>query len=205
MLLAGQLAAVLIYPFLNDNTTGRALLGVLSMLLVACAIAAVRATPALLWVALLIGLPAMVFTVLEAFYPTTGWVVLVSALLHAPFYFYVSYATLRYIYTDDRVTSDELYATAAAFTVVAWGFAYLYAAVQVIWPGSFVNAAGDHQSWFELLFVSFTNLCSVGFSDIVPANEHVRSVVMVQQMVGVLYVAMVVARLVGLSVSRNPR
>lgn len=203
VLLAGQFVAVIAYPFLNDNTLGRATLGVLSMALVAFAIAAVRATPALLWVAVLIGLPAMVFTVLESFSPDTDWIVLVSACLHAPFYFYVSYATLRYIYSDDRVTTDELYATAAAFTVVAWGFAYVYAAVQVLWPGSFVSPISEHQSWFELLFVSFTNLCSVGFSDIVPTNEHVRSVVMVQQVVGVLYVAMVVARLVGLTVSRH--
>lgn len=203
VLLAGQFVAVIAYPFLNDNTVGRAVLGVVSMLLVAFAIAAVRATPALLWVAVLIGIPAMAFTVAEAFAPDTDWVVLVSALLHAPFYFYVSYATLRYIYTDDKVTTDELYATASAFTVVAWGFAYVYAAVQVIWPGSFVGPASDHQSWFELLFVSFTNLCSVGFSDIVPTTEHARSVVMVQQVVGVLYVAMVVARLVGLTVSKQ--
>lgn len=204
VLLFGQFVAVIAHPFLNDNTVGRATLGVVSMCLVVAAITAVRATPALLWVAVLLGAPAMVFTVLEAFSPATGWIVLVSACLHAPFYFYVSYATLRYIYSDDRVTTDELFATAAAFTVVAWGFAYVYAAVQVLWPGSFVGPiSGDHQSWFELLFVSFTNLCSVGFSDIVPTNEHVRSVVIVQQVVGVLYVAMVVARLVGLTVARN--
>ena len=54
---------------------------------------------------------------------------LTSALLHAPFYFYVSYGMIRYLFHDDRVTRDELYATGAAFTVVAWGFAYVYVAV----------------------------------------------------------------------------
>ena len=48
---------------------------------------------------------------------------LTSALLHAPFYFYVSYSLIRYLFHDDRVTTDELYAIAATFTVVAWGFA----------------------------------------------------------------------------------
>ena len=68
---------------------------------------------------------------------------LTSALLHAPFYFYVSYAMIRYLFQDDQVTRDELFATGAAFTVVAWGFAYVFAGVQVIWPGSFVGADGD--------------------------------------------------------------
>ena len=93
---------------------------------------------------------------------------LTSAAVHAPFYFYVSYAMIRYLFHDDRVTRDELFATGAAFTVVAWAFAYVYAAAQVLWPGSFVGADGTDQPWFNLLFLSFTNLTSVGLSDVVP-------------------------------------
>jgi hypothetical protein len=148
----------------------------------------------------------MCFTVLEAFNAGTDWIVLVNALLHAPFYFYVSYGMIRYLFDDDSVTTDELYATGAAFTVVAWGFAYVYAACQVVWPGSFVGAGGDTtHTFFDLLFLSFTNLTSVGLSDIVPVLGHARSLVMVEQVAGVLYVALVVARLVGLTVARATR
>jgi hypothetical protein len=132
--------------------------------------------------------------------------VLGSALLHAPFYFYVSYGMIKYLFHDDRVTRDELYATGAAFTVVAWGFAYLYVAAQVVWPGSFTGLGGvSEQSWFELLFLSFTTLTSVGLSDVTPVLAHARSLVMVEQVAGVLYVALVVARLVGLTVARSAR
>ncbi len=76
---------------------------------------------------------------------------------------------IRYLFHDDKVTRDELYATGAAFTVVAWGFAYVYAAAQVVWPGSFVAYDGEGaRSWFELLFLSFTTLTSVGLSDVIP-------------------------------------
>ena len=149
--------------------------------------------------ALLLGVPAMVFSVLEAVVPTATGRASASALLHAPFYFFVSYAMIRYLFHDDRVTRDELYATGAAFTVVAWGFAYLYAAAQV--PGrarsSGAGGAGE-RTWFELLFLSFTTLTSVGLSDVVPVLPHARSLVMIEQVAGVLYVALVVARLVGL-------
>ena len=129
-----------------------------------------------------------------------------SALLHAPFYFYVSYGMIKYLFHDDRVTRDELYATGAAFTVVAWGFAYLYVAAQVVWPGSFTGVGGvSERSWFELLFLSFTTLTSVGLSDVTPVLAHARSLVMVEQVAGVLYVALVVARLVGLTVARSAR
>jgi ion channel len=198
VLLFGQLVVVLAYPFLDGSTAGRAVLGVVQMVLVFTAVAAVRLTPALSWVALLLGVPAMVFAVLEAVEPHVDWIVLTSAAVHAPFYGYVSYAMIRYLFHDDRVTTDELYATGAAFTVVAWGFAYLFAGAQVLWHGSF----GAEQPWFNLLFVSFTNMTSVGLSDIVPVGEHARSLVMVEQLVGVLYVALVIARLVGLTVAR---
>jgi hypothetical protein len=161
----------------------------------------VRRTPVLTWVALLFGLPAIVFSVLEAVQPDNDVVIVGSALTHVPFYFFVSYAMIRYLFADDRVSRDELFATGAAFTVVAWGFAYLYAAAQVFWPGSFVGAGGPgDRSWFDLLFLSFTTLTSVGLSDIMPVLPHARSLVIVEQVAGVLYIALVVARLVGLTV-----
>jgi Ion channel len=206
VLLAVQLFAVLAYPFFDDSPVGRGVLGVVGTAVVLIALWAVRRTPALSWVAVLLGGPAMVFTVLEAISPSTDAFVLAFAVLHAPFYFYVSYGMIRYLFHDDRVTRDELYATGAAFTVVAWGFAYLYVAAQVIWPGSFTGVSGaSERTWFELLFLSFTTLTSVGLSDITPALEHARSLVIVEQVAGVLYVALVVARLVGLTVARSVR
>ena len=72
-------------------------------------------------------------------------------------------------------------------------------ACQIIWPGSF----GDYLRFFDLLFLSFTNLTSVGLSDILPTMGHARSFVMIEQVAGVLYVALVIARLVGLTVARQ--
>jgi hypothetical protein len=200
VLLGAQLVAVLAYPFL-ESTIGRVVLGVVQLGIVLLAVYAVRRTPALTWVALLFGLPAIVFSVLEAVRPDDDVVIVGSALVHVPFYFFVSYAMIRYLFNDDRVTRDELFATGAAFTVVAWGFAYLYAAAQVFWPGSFIGAGGTgDRSWFDLLFLSFTTLTSVGLSDIVPVLPNARSLVMVEQVAGVLYIALVVARMVGLTV-----
>ena len=203
-LLAGQGIVVVAYPFLDDRFAGRAVVGVVQMAVVLVAVFAVRATSALTWVAATLGAPAMVLTVLEAAWPETGWVILTSAAFHVPFYLYVSYSMVRYLFHDDVVTRDELFATGAAFTVVAWAFAYVYAATQVIWPGSFV----DHDStggldWFEMLYLSFTTLTSVGLSDVQPVLDHARSLVMIEQVAGVFYVALVVARLIGLGARRR--
>ena len=204
ILLFAQLIAVLAYPFFAQTAPGRAVIGVVQLGIVLAALAAVRPSPALTWVAVLFGAPAMVLTILEAIQPHTDAIVLLSAVFHAPFYFYISYAMLRYLFHDDRVTRDELFATGAAFTVVAWGFAYLYAACQVLWADSFIGADGTgDRTWFELLFLSFTTLTSVGLSDVLPVQAHARSLAMVEMVAGVFYVALVVARLVSLAVVKH--
>ncbi len=57
----------------------------------------------------------------------------------------------------------------------------------------------------ELLYLSFTTLSSTGLSDIVPVRPFARAVVMLEQLAGVGYVAMIVSRLVGLTIRRSSR
>jgi hypothetical protein len=205
VLLAVQLSGVLLYPFMDDSPIGRAALSSFALVVLFLAVRAVRATPALLWVAVLLGLPIVVFTFLEVLYPTNDQVILWSSILHAVFYFYTAFALLRYMFLDRFVTTDELWATGATFTVVAWAFAYVFMAVQVVWPASFTAAVAPDatRSWFELLFLSFTNLTSVGLSDITPVEVHARSWVMIEQVVGLMYVALVISRIVGLTITRQ--
>src|SRR5919106_471403 len=136
-------------------------------------------------------------------------VVLVLAVraVRAAFYAYTSFALIRYMFLDRFITIDELWATGATFTVVAWAFAYAYAAVQVVWPGSFTAAVNPDapRTWFELLFLSFTNLTSVGLSDITPIQPQARAIVMIEQVAGLLYVALVISRIVGLTITRQRR
>jgi Ion channel len=198
-----QLLALVVYPFLDTSRVGSAVLGVISMIAVGLALWVVRSTPGLTVIAVCLGVPAVVMTVLEAVLYEQDWVTLTSALLHAPFYFYVSYSLIRYLFHDERVTTDELYAIAATFTVVAWGFAYVYLAVVMMSPDSIQPLSEGTGRFFELLFFSFTNLTSVGLSDILPVGAHARSFVILEQVAGVLYVAMVISRLVALTVVKQ--
>jgi hypothetical protein len=201
VLLAAQLVAVLAYPFTGDTPAGRAVLGVFGIFVLAVAVWAVRATPALTWIAILLGIPVVVFTVLEGLYPGNGMIRLWSSVLHALFYGYTAYGLVRYLFDDTFVTRDEIFAVGANFTVVAWGFAYAFMAVQVVYPGSFVSFQGEgSQNFPNLLFLSFATLTSVGLSDILPVLPHARSVALVEQVVGVLYVAMIISRVVSLTV-----
>ena len=205
VLLVVQLVGVLVFPFMDESPVGRAALSLFSLVALLLAVRAVRATPALIWVSVGLGVPVVLLTIWEAIDPGNGAVVFWSSALHAVFYAYTSVALIRYMFLDRVITVDELWATAATFTVVAWAFAYAFMAVQVVWPGSFTAAVDPAapRTWFELLFLSFTNLTSVGLSDIVPVLPQARSFVMIEQVCGLLYVALVISRIVGLTIARE--
>ena len=202
-LLVAQLLAVCAYPFFGDNPSGRAAIGVFGVVVLLVAVYAVRATPALTWVSVVLGVPVVALTVVEAMAPSHEGVRLWSSLLHAAFYGYTAYGLIRYLFDDTWVTRDEIFAVGANFTVVAWMFTYLFAAVQIVWPHSFIAFQGEGQrSFLELLYLSFANLTSVGLSDVTAVLPHARAVVIIEQVLGVMYVALIIARVVGLTITR---
>ena len=207
ILLLVQLLGVLLYPFMDESPVGRAAISLFSLVVLVLAVRTVRSTPALTWISIVLGIPIVVLTLLEIADPANTTLVLWSSVLFAAFYAYTAVALLGYMFKDRFVTVDELWAVGATFTVIAWAFAHAFTAVQVIWPGSFTAAVdpGAQRTWFELLFLSFTNLTSVGLSDVVPIQAQARSIVMVEQVAGLMYVAIVISRIVGLQLARDRR
>jgi hypothetical protein len=204
VLLFVQLAGVLLYPFMEGSGVGRALFSVFGIAVLGLVVLAVRSTPALTWVGVLLGVPATVLLVIQA---VTGDDALLpySSAFEAILYFYAAGALISYMLADHEITRDELFAVGATFTLVAWGFAYTFVVWQAIEPGSFIAAInpGGERTWMELLFLSFTTLSSTGLSDVVPVEPTARSIVMLEQLAGVAYIAVVVSRLVGLTLPRR--
>ena len=205
VLLLVQLAGVLLYPFMDESPVGRAAISLFSLVVLVLAVRTVRSTPVLTWVSVLLGAPIVVLTLLEIIDPANQTLVLWSSLLLAAFYAYTTVALISYMFRDRFITVDELWAVAATFTVIAWAFAHAFMAVQVLWPGSFTAAVDPaaQRTWFELLFLSFTNLTSVGLSDIAPVLPQARSIVMIEQVAGLMYVAIVISRIVGLQLTHE--
>jgi Ion channel len=203
ILLAVQLIAVLVYPFLEEGAVARALFSVFGIAILGLVVLAVRKTPGLTWVAVLLGGPATVLLLIQAA-TDSSTLQPYSSALEAVLYFYAAGALIAYMLEDHEISRDELYAVGATFTLVAWAFAYTYTVVQAIYPGSFTAAVDPHEqrSWMELLFLSFTTLTSTGLSDVVPIKPFARAVCMIEQLGGLAYVAVLVSRLVGLTVRR---
>ena len=163
-----------------------------------------RSSPAWTWFGIVLAIPAAILLLIQA---VTGSDDLLpySSAFEAVLYFYAAGALIAYMLADHDVTRDELFAVGATFTLVAWAFAYTFTVLQAIEPGSFTAAVdpNEDRTWMELLFLSFTTLSSTGLSDVIPIKPFARSVVMLEQLAGVAYIAMVVSRLVGLTVLRR--
>jgi hypothetical protein len=205
ILLAAQLAGVLVYPAMEDSEAGTALFSLFGIAILALVVLSVRSSPGFTWVAIVLGTPATILLLIQAITRDDALLPYSSAF-EAVLYFYAAGALIAYVLEDHVVTRDELFAVGATFTLVAWAFAYSFTVYQAIEPNSFTAAVspGADRTWVELLFLSFTTLSSTGLSDVLPIKPFARSLVMIEQFAGVAYIAMVVSRLVGLLVvTRN--
>jgi len=206
VLLFAQLLGVLLYPAMEGNDVGRSLFSVFGIVILGLVVLAVRDSPGLTWVGLVLGVPATILLLIQAITRDDALLPYSSAL-EAVLYFYAAYALIRYMLADHEITRDELWAVGATFTLVAWAFAYIFVVWQAIQPDSFTAAvhASQDRTWMEFLFLSFTNLSSTGLSDVVPITAFARSLVMLEQLAGLAYIAMLVSRLVGLLVMSRAR
>jgi len=203
-LLAAQLLSLLIYPLMDDTTSGRLLFGAVALVVVPLAVWVVNRSPSVHGIAWLLAIPAMIGTVVGVLFEHE-WVLPWSAMLEAALYFYAAGSLISYMLHDHEVTADELYAAGATFTLLAWGFAYAYFVCQAWYPGSFTGMVEPERPrrWMELLFLSFTNLSATGLGDVLPVSSPARVLVMLEQFAGVGYIATVVSRLIGLTIIRH--
>lgn len=200
VLLLVQLAGLVFYPFTEGTEAGRIAFGVFGIVVLAATIALVRRTPGPTWISVALAAPAIVLLALQAWtgQPQLLWL---SALLEAALYFYAAGSLIAYMLEDRRATSDELFAAGATFTLLAWAFAYAFFALQVLQPNSFAAAVNPEapRTWTELMFLSFALLSSTGIGDVIPIRPLARALSSLEMFVGVVYLAAVVARLIGLT------
>jgi hypothetical protein len=204
ILLVVQLAGLLLYPFIESTRVGPMALGAFGIVVLVITTGMVRRTPGLTWISVCIALPAIVLLLLQAVRHMT-WLLPWSAALEAVFYFYAAGSLIAYMMEDQRATTDELFAAGATFTLVAWGFTYLFVVLQALQPGSFSAAVNPDspRTWTELMFLSFALLSSTGIGDVIPLKPPARALASVEMFAGVMYLAAVVSRLIGLTLLRH--
>jgi hypothetical protein len=205
ILLVTQLLALVLYPFIENTEPGRICFGIFGIFVLIMTMRMVRGTPFLTWVGMSIAGPAIALLVLQMIFRAPGLFVW-SAALESLFYFYAAGSLIAYMLSDRHATTDELFAAAATFTLLAWAFAYLFLMAQTLQPDSFAGALrpGEPRTWTELMYLSFALLSSTGIGDVIPVSGPARGLASVEMFVGVMYLASVVSRLIGLTLQGRP-
>jgi len=114
----------------------------------------------------------------------------------------VTIALLWYVLDPHVISTDKVFGAVAAYVLIALTFACLFCMLQYIETRAFhlaeVNNPDGIMSWFEAMYFSFTVLTSTGFGEITPVTDMARSLIVIEQVLGVMYVAFLVARLANL-------
>jgi len=203
ILLLVQLVALLAYPFFEGTAAAGAVFGAFGVLVLLLAVRMVNRTAGhgRVVVALVLAVAAIATNLLATVTHASALVPWAAAI-EAAFHFHAAACLVAYMLADRRATSDELFCAGATFTLLAWAFAFVFAACQALQPGCLGGDAP--RSWTELLFFSFVLLSSTGIGDVAPVTAQARAIASLEIFVGVMYLALIVSRLVGLAAAPRP-
>jgi fucose 4-O-acetylase-like acetyltransferase len=127
-----------------------------------------------------------------------------SAAITALWMASVVIVVVRELFRRQAVTTNTILSAIVAYLLIAVAFAALYQILELSEPGSFLGipeAATAHQLSNEMIYFSLVSLTTMGYGDIVPASSLARPLAALEGVFGALYLAVMIARLVGMHVA----
>ena len=193
------IATLILYPFADTSAFGYYLLRVMGSGIILFSIYAVGYRRSLLVFAILLGAPAMAqhIWLLKAANPSM--LAMGNIILSFCFDVFVVVVVLKRIFARDHSNSETIFGALCIYLLVGFGFASLFHLVSVIHPGAFYfdphanfHAVPDR---LDFIYYSFGTITSLGAPGITPVSAHARSLTIVEAILGVLFLAVLVSRL----------
>ena len=188
-------------PFVEEIEGGHLILSFLFSLVLLAAILAVADRKRDLVIAIVLAIPAIAGRWINHFRPdlVPPVVFLVAGLILIAF---VVGNLLRFVLRAPSVTTEVLCASISAYLMLGLMWTMAYWLVDQLTPGgafSFnTNAGTQSMNGFTGFYFSFVTLSTVGYGDITPVSRIARWLAAMEAMTGLLYVAVLIARLVSL-------
>jgi len=188
-------------PFVEEIEGGELIVSGLFSLVLLAGIVAVADRKRVLVIAIVLAIPAIAGRWINHFRPDlippavflAGGLVLIA---------FVIANLLRFVLRAPSVNTEVLCASISAYLMLGLMWTMAYWLVDQLTPGgafSFNTNAGTHSmSGFTGFYFSFVTLSTVGYGDITPVSRIARWLAAMEAMTGLLYVAVLIARLVSL-------
>jgi hypothetical protein len=191
---------ILLSPLLAGSAVGATALATSLFVILILAVWALRVRRPFVW-----GLAALAFLAVDALVVDRlgeTWIRPLALAAISVFIGTVTVALLRYVLDRRTITTDKVFGAVAAYILIAFTFASLFALLQLFEAHAFNATVGNgpegRLNWPDLMYFSFTVLTSTGFGEITPATPMARALIVLEQVLGVMYVAFLIARLANL-------
>lgn len=202
-----QILLLVVAPYLERPGIPVMLLRLLAAVALLAAVYAVSERHAQWVTALVLAIPAGVLNAVSAFRPDSH-ITVPTLIITILFLAYALVTLLRAVLRAETVTLDTIYGALSVYLLIAfvWGAAYML--LETLHPGALALTSTrqpNHQiDWSDCMYYSFATLTSLGYGDIVPVLPQSRSLSILEAVSGVMYVAVLIARLVGLHSTTKP-
>lgn len=162
---------------------------------------------------IVLGIVWLVSGVVYAFNLEAIWAQILAYVAIAPFQMMITAVLLTFIFEAKRVTRDVLYAASAVYLLLGAIFVPIYGLIETVtvaqtgmhaFADGTLNVAADEVFlWQNFTYYSYATLTTLGYGDILPVTMWARSAASMEAIVGVLYITVIMARLVGLYASQE--
>ena len=202
------LLVFVIYPFFPPRGFGKVVIDVFtSLVLISSTLAIERRS----WRWVAFGLAGLTLGTRWAAYARPTYELFVATMLFSTvFITFACIAILSRVFAAGPVTRHRIEGAVAVYLLTGLAFGSLFALVALVEPGSFdltdLKLEGDVRTVFDQLdgrfsYFSFITLTTVGYGDVTPASAMAKQIAVLEGLIGQLYPAILLARLVAMELT----
>ena len=208
-LLIALVGIILGQAILNDTSNVNRT--IFNLLFFTVVISAMRSLSQSRWIQLFAfatGLVALAGSMLTEFQPARSLLVGVYACYLAIF-LSLLFALSRSVFQSGRIDTNRILGAVCIYFLLGLIWALVYSLIEVCFPNSFnipdyVALGVRQQMVCDMIYFSNVTLTTLGYGDILPLSNLARTLANLEAMAGQLYVAIVIARMVGVQVTQRP-
>ena len=200
-------AGIFLSPFFGSDLLRR-LSGIFFSLLLISGVAYISPRHVLRWTAITVVLTAIGLHWLQEFQPSRGLDIAASLATLLCLVSLTLVVLVRVFRDSGSVTTSRVQGAVAAYVLFGITWSILYRFVDLCLPGAFSLPATHGMTLAEqretFAYFSFVTMTTLGYGDVTAVHPVARMFVVFQALVGQLYPATLLARLVSLEISNRP-
>jgi hypothetical protein len=201
------LSTLIVYPYAENRGFGFYAFRVLGGVIVALSVFAISFRRGLAFVAILLAIPATVQHVLNPSL-AAGLLPIGNLTLSLAFDVWIVVAIFRRVFADVRITSETIFGALCIYLLNGMSFASIYGMVNDLQAHAFLldPAANRHTipDRFDFIYYSFGMMTQLGAAGITAVSDQARSLSVIEAILGQLYLAVLISRLVAAYRRQSP-